>query len=339
MSTTAVETLKKFLSEHNANEIETATNNESSNIVELQATLSPINAATILWKNNIVGAPVWDDGIKKYIGFFEMRDIVSALLANAKAEKVIASYEDRYDEPNVKAIPELLSSSTSSTNGSGNNHKTKFAVVRPNEKTISYLAARNHFTYCKADATLIEVCECLNKENIHRVPIVNEDTNKCQNIISQSALIKFISKHCPNLDQSIMDAGIPYRKKVVMIQDDAPASEAFTLLDNKRLSGIAVVDEDGKLVGNTSARDIKLAAMDEGKTAIDMDILSYLAKVRQAVPQKKEKYPCCHIHEDVTVGHVINVLAKTGYHRVFVVDENMHPIGVMSVTDIASMIC
>mmetsp|Transcript_23288 Transcript_23288/g.48428 ORF Transcript_23288/g.48428 Transcript_23288/m.48428 type:complete len:96 (-) Transcript_23288:618-905(-) len=67
------------------------------------------------------------------------------------------------------------------------------------------------------------------------------------------------------------------------------------------MSGIAVVDEDGMLVGNTSARDIKFAALDEGRTAMDTDILSYLASVRQATPQKKERYPSCHVHEDSTV--------------------------------------
>mmetsp|Transcript_23291 Transcript_23291/g.48436 ORF Transcript_23291/g.48436 Transcript_23291/m.48436 type:complete len:107 (-) Transcript_23291:347-667(-) len=100
------------------------------------------------------------------------------------------------------------------------------------------------------------------------------------------------------------------------------------------MSGIAVVDEDGMLVGNTSARDIKFAALDEGRTAMDTDILSYLASVRQATPQKKERYPSCHVHEDSTIGHVINLLAKTGYHRVFVVDKDIKPVGVISVADI-----
>lgn len=203
------------------------------------------------------------------------------------------------------------------------------------QKTISYLAKRNHFVYCESHATLKDVCECLIQQSCHRVPVLNNNL-KCQNIITQIVLIRFIAKNYPleNLQQSIKDASISYLKEVIMIRDDAPASDAFKLLDDKRLSGIAVVDEEGKLVGNTSARDIKLAAIDEGKTAIEMDILSYLTKVRQAVPRKKERYPCCHIHENATVAHVIDLLAKTGYHRVFVVDEKMCPIGVISVTDI-----
>ena len=137
-----------------------------------------------------------------------------------------------------------------------------------------------------------------------------------------------------DLSETLDEAGLPYLKDVVSIVDTADASDAFTLLDDKRLSGIAVVDEDGMLVGNTSARDIKLAAVDEGKIPMDTDILSYLAKVRQATPQKKERYPSCHVHTDTTVAHVIGLLAKTGYHRVFVVDAEQKPVGVISVADI-----
>eukprot|EP01083_Nonionella_stella_P001311 3814_1 len=107
MKSTSAQTLEQFLSEHTASEINTFTINNNNNdnninnnvIIELDSNLTPIDAATILWKKNIVGAPVWDDDKQKYIGFFEMRDIVSALIANAKVEKgEIIAKEDRFEE-------------------------------------------------------------------------------------------------------------------------------------------------------------------------------------------------------------------------------------------------
>ena len=147
-------------------------------------------------------------------------------------------------------------------------------------------------------------------------------------------LFQFDAAPREDLAETLDEAALPYKKDVVSIVDTADASDAFILLDDKRLSGIAVVDEDGMLVGNTSARDIKLAAINEGQVPMDTDILSYLAKVRQSVPQKKERYPSCHVHTDTTVAHVIGLLAKTGYHRVFVVDAEQKPVGVISVADI-----
>ena len=337
--TLVAQALKEFLLEHTVSEIDTASstsiNQQRQNgIIELDSTLEPVEAAKILWTNNIIGAPVKDHKAQKYIGFFEMRDILSTVIATALSENEEGDDGgsginlDRYkNEHMVKELPDSLTNC---------DNRKYYADASPSNKTISYLAVRNSFSYCKTDATLFDLGECLSKKNCHRVPILDEE-GKCHKIVSQSALIKFIALNCQHdqLEVTIQDAQIPYKKNVVSIIDTATASEAFKLLDSKRLSGIAVVDaEDGKLIGNTSARDIKLAAIDEGKIAMDMDILSYLAKVRQAVPQKKERYPSCHVHEDATVAHVIDLIAKTGYHRVFVVDENICPIGVISVTDI-----
>jgi CBS domain-containing protein len=158
--------------------------------------------------------------------------------------------------------------------------------------------------------------------------------------LSQSGIVAFIASKCPrdSLDQSMTDAGLPFLKDVATIPDTASAADAFELLDAKRLSGIAVVDEDGRLVGNTSAKDIKRAVLDAGRTSMDMDILSYLACVRQGEVEKKEKHPFCHVHDDATVGHVVNLMAKTGFHRLFVVDKDMRPVGVVSFTDIITFV-
>ena len=56
-------------------------------IIELASTTSPLDAARTLWSHNILGAPVYDEAAGKYVGFFDMRDILSCVVAAAKAEK------------------------------------------------------------------------------------------------------------------------------------------------------------------------------------------------------------------------------------------------------------
>jgi CBS domain-containing protein len=308
--------LNAVLANHKASEL-----SSGKGIIELSSKVAPIEAARVLWANNILGVPVWDETAKKYIGFFDMRDILSCVIAAAKADK-----DDKFQTYMVKELSKL-----GITKSNDN-----LMEDTPDDMTVSYLAARNPFVSCKPDATLADLCAALTEQqHLHNIPIV-DDSGKCLYLVSQSALIKFLSEKTPQgeLQGTLDEAGLPYRRDVVSIVDSADASDAFTLLDSKRLSGIAVVDEDGVLVGNTSARDIKFAALDEGRTAMDMDILSYLATVRQATPAKKERYPSCHVHEDSTVAHVINLLAKTGYHRVFVVDKDVKPVGVVSVSDV-----
>ena len=239
-----------------------------------------------------------------------MRDILSA---------VIASHKEHEDED--PSSPDVM---------------TKWFSKM--HLSTSYLAARNPFVSCKADTPLEDICGILTKQSCHRIPIVGDD-GRCTGIISQSALVKFLVARVPAdaMEETLAQAGLNYKKEVVQAKDTATALDVFELLDSKRLSGIAVIDgEDGHLVGNTSARDIKLMVLDEGRSAniMEIDILSYLAVLRQATPVKKERYPSAHVAETSTVGHAIRLLAKTGYHRVFVVDKETKPVGVISVADV-----
>ena len=151
--------------------------------------------------------------------------------------------------------------------------------------TVSYLAKRNHMVNFRGkEDSLLGICKELAGWHSHRVPITDSSSGGpvCAGIISQSGLVSFIASRCPprSLDETMVDAGLPFRKDVVKVADGASAASAFELLDSKRLSGIAVVDGDGRLIGNTSARDIKAAVMDAGRTGMDVDILSYLAQGR-----------------------------------------------------------
>ena len=123
---------------------------------------------------------------------------------------------------------------------------------------------------------------------------------------------------------------------MLCINEDAGAADAFALMASSGRSGIAIVDEEGSLMGNTSARDIRFAALDEGRTAIDTDIISYLAIVRQATASKNDRYPITYVRETDTLLHTIALLAKTGYHRCFVVDKDKKPVGVVSVSDVVN---
>ena len=306
MSTTSkkgksAEALFAVLQNHTASEIES-----SGKVIEIDSTMSPMEASQILWQNNILGAPVWDNEHQKYLGFFDMRDTLSAVIAShqdVKGEKSMNLMTKWFEDMNV---------------------------------TVTYLAARNPFYYCRPDTSLEDVCKLLVKHKCHRIPVVSQDTGRCQSIISQSALVKSLVEHVHDpLDETLTQAGLEYKKDIVQAPDTATALYVFQLLDSHRLSGIAVVDDEtGKLVGNTSARDIKLSVLGSQDATMDQDILSYLARVRQSTFTKKERYPSAHVSEDSTVGHAIRLLAKTGYHRVFVVDKDTKPVGVISVADI-----
>jgi len=124
-------------------------------------------------------------------------------------------------------------------------------------------------------------------------------------------------------------------KKVVGVTIDQTAVEAFSILDKYRLSGIAVVDKQGRLVGNTSGADLKLFVLDQGNLSLNVPILDYLSQIRlhQSSPIDIQ-HPSCSVMPENPLARVISKLAVTRFHRIFVVDSANHPVGVIALTDI-----
>lgn len=50
-------------------------------------------------------------------------------------------------------------------------------------------------------------------------------------------------------------------KPVISVNENTPAIETFRLMDNKKISSVAVVDANGTFVGNTSASDLKVKCL------------------------------------------------------------------------------
>jgi len=308
-------------------------------VIVIDSKMTPLEASKILWSRDIMGAPVYDAGKKTYVGMFDVRDILSCVTS---AHREYLAMMGRHKPGEDTALPHDMDAHRKAQGElmakAFQNIKINTSPPSPGAITVSYLAARNPMKGHSKEENLVEICKELEKRGTHRVGIMDNSSGSpvCTGIISQSGLVDFIFSKCPpgSLEEKLSECGIPYKKEVAKISDEATAADAFELLDSKRLSGIAVVDEDGVLIGNTSARDIKHAIIDGGKTGMDMDIISYLAQVRQSQIRKNERFPSCHVYEDATVGHVVGLLAKTGYHRVFVVDAEKKPIGVVSFADV-----
>jgi CBS domain-containing protein len=121
--------------------------------------------------------------------------------------------------------------------------------------SVSYLSRRNPFRPMTATASLLAVAKALSTQ-LHRVPIVDEKTGKCVSILSQSLLIQFLNANKDELKEELrqtvgqLQLGLC---KVVSVNSDASAWTAFKTLEVNSVSGIAIVDREGKLVGNVRA--------------------------------------------------------------------------------------
>jgi len=180
---------------------------------------------------------------------------------------------------------------------------------------------------------------------LHRVAVIKNST-EVTGIVTQWGAIDFIYRNRFSL--GIMGNGFLsqkveklMRKEVVTIKETRSVLDGFKLIWESRVSGLAVVNSSGKLVGNVSASDLKKAHFNS-KVEMILDIFQSIKNFmhihhcetgRGSLPIH---LPIYVIQED-SIGKVIELVVCKHVHRVYVVDQKINPIGVLSLGDILKL--
>jgi acetoin utilization protein AcuB len=120
-------------------------------------------------------------------------------------------------------------------------------------------------------------------------------------------------------------------RDVLTLTPDRSMMKASKLMKDKSVSCLPVVDEDGKLVGIVSDRDIKDASPSKA-TTLDMHELYYLlseVKIKDIMTKK-----VITIREDETVEKAATLMLENHFGSLPVVDEAGRVIGIMTDTDV-----
>jgi len=286
---------------------------EERNIVEISSTLSIGDGFQVLLDNNVLSAPVYDPAAKSYVGFLDLRDLVSWAVFLFDEQENPA--DDELDL--INAAQKLYKHATGGI-------------------SLSYLARRNPFRAVKSGSNLASVAAIL-KTGVKRVPVLN-DENRVIFIISQTSVNRFLND---NIKELKGDTSIPLcnlsigREPVLAVTSNTPAIETFRLMDNKHISGVAVVDEKGCVIANTSSRDLKNFVKSPRRSTLLLPIAKFLDEVRK--DGLVEAPVVCCSPED-TLAHAMVAIATTNVHRVYVVDESKKPLRVITLTDVMKYI-
>ena len=317
-------TFKHFLSSHTVREMIDAS--PPQHVVEVECTATPYEGFEVLLKANILAAPVWDPAKKEYTGFLDVRDLVSSVIFAHEEQMLQAA------TPWAETWMDVARRRGAGREGGGGENV--------GSASVTYLSRRSPFRPVRLASSLLDAAKAL-ATRVHRVPVIDETTRRCVYIISQSSIINFLIQRKAlfkdEWKQSIASLSLGLCQ-VISITTEATAWTAFKLLEVSNVSGVAVVDANGKLVGNTSAKDLKLFMLDRGNLSLDQLIMEYLSAIRQR-ELVNEVHPSCSVTVSASIGHVIELMHATKYHRVFVVDKEGRPIGVLSVTDILRFAC
>jgi len=283
--------------------------------VTVKSTDSPYNGFKTLIDNHILSAPVFDVVAKKYTGFLDMRDLVSFVIF--------------VDDDQSSEVPNNLQDIVL--------HGAKLFKVPVDGVTCTYLSRRNPFHPVSTTDSLLVAVEILAK-GIHRVPVVDQKSGEVVNIISQSSVIQFLHKHHQEFKQETSGSISELKLgtvPVISVNKNTLAIDTFRLMDKRKISGVAVVDDDGKLVGNTSSSDIKVFMKHMSLSMLREPTTTFLNRIRQEnVENEMSPTISCNSHDSLATA--IGKLASTQIHKLFVADDanGYKPACVLSITDI-----
>jgi len=287
--------------------------------ISIEANASVYNAILALTHNKILSAPVLSPKTKKCIGFVDMVDLVAAT--------VQAANEATKDKDSSEAVDD-----------DGENMIEKMIMDNMVVNSIIDFSKRDDFITIKETETALKAVELLTQKDHHRIAIIN-DADELVGIVTQSGLSEYISEEFAEVidkdDTKLKDMELP--KEVHSVNEKISALDAFKTIKDKRVSGLAVVNDSGKLIEAISVSDLMLftewiAGGVEMRftdlTGLNKSVMEFLQNSRaQREMTSKKPMTCpkgdrvCDAMETMLVNHI---------HRLFIVDSAGHPSSIIT---------
>jgi len=198
-------------------------------------------------------------------------------------------------------------------------------------KNCAELSGRGLFYPVDEHAPLLIIIDLMIAKKIHRFPIIDCEGNLIS-IITQSHIVELVAKNRYKLfdftyNKTIIDLNLGL-KDVISITSDQPTVNAFQTIYNKKILGIAVV-EQGKLIGNISASDVKSILTDENMTGLSNLYIPCGQFVREVIKITQ----LFTVSTNFSLLDVFLKFESTKAHRLYIVDDDGRPLGVISLVD------
>lgn len=266
--------------------------------------------------HNILSIPILNQ-MDSFFGFIEQKDIIRHVVS------VLFPVEDNPWTHIEKFFT------------SANMFKNTF-VYEAMQHPVS-LISPNHII--SQGHSLYVAWEILAKEKTHRVPIIDSD-RRIVDIITQSMLIDFLWQNIEKIGTAaqINVRDIVGAEDVLTVRDTEKAYVAFRNMIQYKVAGLAVVDQDGKLVNNISLRDFRGAHTDaKSFWRLWSNVIEFKNQMLADYPPPVAiTKPLC-LDFTGTLYHVVEVMALNHVHRVYIV-QDMVPMKVITQTDVLNTI-
>jgi len=204
-------------------------------------------------------------------------------------------------------------------------------------RDLCNLSGRNPFHTMHGEESLSDAVEEYLK-GVHRIAITDDDGD-IVGVISQWTIANYLSTvpsddkiWIPTIREPVGES--KYRiTNVVTINKNKTALDGFLMMHSKKLSSLAVVDENGVLCGNLSASDLKgFQLFFKDFSDLTLPLSDFLGTIRRK--QGRPDNFAVAVKPNVLVKDIIDMFNEEIVHRVYIVDNGYKPVGVFSLTDL-----
>jgi len=220
------------------------------------------------------------------------------------------------------------------------------------------LSGRNFWIQIPHYASAIRLIELLSHPNVHRVAVINDD-GYLVGLVTQSMLIHFIheltddSRMKTKLEESFRRISTTRNGKdlcntsVESMKWTHTVMNAFRLIWEKEVSGIAIVNDNDQLVANFDVRHLNKIEFHRGTEQLYQPVKSFLQLNSTEIHPSLESFPVDLTHSDIFyplavfieediyyLKDLLRIVCSKKAHRIFIVDNNRHPKAIISLCDL-----
>lgn len=274
----------------------------SSKLVVFDTTLQVKKAFFALVANGVRAAPLWESKKQSFVGMLTITDFINILTRYYKSP-MVQIYE--LEEHKIETWRELYLQET----------------FKP-------------LVHISPDASVFEAVHSLIKHKIHRLPVIDPISGNALYILTHKRILKFLQLFVCEMPmpafmkQTLEELGVGTYSNIAYIHPDTPLITALSVFTHRRVSALPVVDHNGKVVDIYSKFDvINLAAE---KTYNNLDVT-----VTQALRHRSQYFEgVMKCNKLETLETIVDRIVKAEVHRLVVVDEESHIVGIVSLSDI-----
>eukprot|EP00299_Pterocystis_sp_00344_P009518 c4032_g1_i2.p1 GENE.c4032_g1_i2~~c4032_g1_i2.p1 ORF type:complete len:330 (-),score=59.70 c4032_g1_i2:42-1031(-) len=289
-------------------------------VVTVGASWNIVHACHELLRNNIMSAPVVVSVVEGHPQFLSMID-------SLRVTTFVVSEAQKLQSVDISALPTLLDSME--------------IFARTFVSSIAPADPSPYMNPMTTDNNLLDVLLRMKRNGLRRIPIINARTGDIENVISQSEVIAQVTVLCNrgslNLSVPLSQLALPSHAGTWVISENDLLIRAFACMTEQNVSALAVINSLGHIVGMIQSSDIHYLVVHQSLflrcAKLGLTVQEFLVWKSSTGHGSSSAITCT---DSATLDAVMAMIVQNKVHRVFVVNNDLRPSGVVSISDIFS---